>query len=82
MHFLVAWTALGTLHPLTLEGAQSSYTVCYCYPLRINLSEPRSVLRFTCEVIEQNQKRTEFLELQHSQEAAEMGIFPTSVLLT
>lgn len=42
--------------PLTLEGAQSSYTVGYCYGLRIHLAEPRSVLRFTCEIIEQNRK--------------------------
>lgn len=54
MHFLVAWTALGALHPLTLEGAQSNYTVCYRYPLRTNLAERRSVVKFTCEVIEQN----------------------------
>jgi len=42
------------LHPLTLEGAQSSYTMSYRCKLRINLAEPRSVLRFTYEIIEQN----------------------------
>lgn len=56
MCFLVAWTTLSALHPLTLEGAQSSYTVGYCYRLRINLAESVSVLRFTCGIIEQNWK--------------------------
>lgn len=56
MCFLVAWTTLCALHPLTLEGAQSSYTVGYCYRLRINLAESVSVVRFTCGIIEQNWK--------------------------
>lgn len=48
----MALTVLCALHPLTLEGAQSSYTVVYHYRLGIHLAESASVLKFTYEIIE------------------------------